>query len=132
MLCRLCSIEAFTSGGSVRCRYERNTRSSAYWLMSRGGGWTKAMPRLSSHLGMVQDARNALDPVSAYKGRNGMRTALVAAFVAGMLCAAGVAWSQASPVKPVRVIIPFPPGGANDIPARIVLPKLSDQLGQQV
>ncbi|MES2562846.1 MAG: tripartite tricarboxylate transporter substrate-binding protein [Pseudomonadota bacterium] len=54
-----------------------------------------------------------------------------AAFFAGMLCAAGVAWSQAYPAKPVRVVVPFPPGGANDIVARIVLPKVSDQMGQQ-
>ena len=52
-----------------------------------------------------------------------------AAFIAGMLCP-GVAWSQAYPTKPVRVIIPFPPGGANDIVARIVFPKLSEQMGQ--
>ena len=54
----------------------------------------------------------------------------LAAFIAGMLCAAGVAWSQAYPAKPVRVIVPFPPGGANDIAARILLPKLSEQMGQ--
>ena len=53
-----------------------------------------------------------------------------AAFIAGMLCTAGVAWSQAYPNKPVRVIVPFPPGGANDIVARILLPKLSEQMGQ--
>jgi tripartite-type tricarboxylate transporter receptor subunit TctC len=55
---------------------------------------------------------------------------ICAAFIAGMLCGAGVAWSQAYPAKPVRVIVPFPPGGANDIAARILLPKLSEQMGQ--
>ncbi|HKA41004.1 MAG TPA: tripartite tricarboxylate transporter substrate binding protein [Burkholderiales bacterium] len=54
-----------------------------------------------------------------------------AAFFACMLCAAGAAWSQAYPAKLVRVIVPFPPGGANDIVARIVLSKLSEQMGQQ-
>jgi len=53
-----------------------------------------------------------------------------AAFIAGVLCAPGVAWPQTYPAKPVRVIVPFPPGGANDIAARIILPKLSEQMGQ--
>ena len=57
-------------------------------------------------------------------------TRLFAGCIAGMLCAAGVAWSQAYPAKPVRVIVPFPPGGANDIVARILLPKVSEQMGQ--
>ncbi len=52
-----------------------------------------------------------------------------AAFVAGMLCAAGV-WSQAYPARPVRVIVPFAPGGANDIVGRIVFQKVSEQMGQ--
>jgi tripartite-type tricarboxylate transporter receptor subunit TctC len=56
---------------------------------------------------------------------------LFAAFFACTLCAAGMAWSQAFPAKPVRVIVPFPPGGANDIVSRFVFPKVSEQLGQQ-
>src|SRR5215217_7998867 len=55
---------------------------------------------------------------------------VLAVFIAGMVCAAGIAWSQSYPTRPVRVIVPFPPGGANDIVARIVLPKLSEQMGQ--
>ncbi len=55
---------------------------------------------------------------------------LLASFLATMLCAGGVAWSQAYPAKPVRVIVPFPPAGANDIVARVVFPKVAEQMGQ--
>ena len=40
--------------------------------------------------------------------------------------------AQDYPRRPVRFIIPFPPGGANDIAARLVGPKLSERLGQQI
>jgi tripartite-type tricarboxylate transporter receptor subunit TctC len=53
-----------------------------------------------------------------------------AASIGVMACVGGIACAQPYPSKPVRVIVPFPPGGANDILARIVLPKLSEQMGQ--
>ena len=43
----------------------------------------------------------------------------------------GSALAQSYPVKPVRVIIVFPPGGSNDVTGRIVFQKMSEQMGQQ-
>jgi len=39
--------------------------------------------------------------------------------------------AQEYPVKPVRVIVVFPPGGSNDVVARLVFQKVSELLGQQ-
>lgn len=55
---------------------------------------------------------------------------LLAAVLGMSLTAAAVA--QSYPARPVRVIVPFSPGGAADTPGRVLLSKLSDALGQQV
>ncbi len=50
-----------------------------------------------------------------------------------MVVSAGVqAQAQAWPVKPVRVIIPFPPGNTTDIMARLIAPRMSERLAQPV
>ena len=51
--------------------------------------------------------------------------------VAACLLLAGAAVAQSYPVKPVRVVIPWPPGGANDIAGRVVMQKVGEALGQQ-
>ena len=43
-----------------------------------------------------------------------------------------VAFAQAQPGKPIRMVIGFPPGGPIDTTARILVPQLVESLGQQV
>jgi tripartite-type tricarboxylate transporter receptor subunit TctC len=52
------------------------------------------------------------------------------ALAATALAAAGLVQAQAYPNKPVKVIIPFPPGGTLDTVGRMLAQKLGDQLGQ--
>jgi tripartite-type tricarboxylate transporter receptor subunit TctC len=48
-----------------------------------------------------------------------------------LLCAAPVC-AQTYPTKPVRVVVPFSPGGSTDVTARILAQKLSEAWRQQV
>ena len=46
--------------------------------------------------------------------------------------ASGLGFAQSYPVKPVRLIIPFPPGGSNDVVGRSIGMQLGERLGQSV
>src|SRR6187401_3546660 len=73
-------------------------------------------------------------PIMAGKYTNEENSMIGRARLALVLAAAlfaAPAFSQQYPVKPVRVVIPWPPGGSNDIVGRIIAQKLGEMSGQQ-
>lgn len=49
-----------------------------------------------------------------------------------LLAVACNAYAQSYPSKPIRIVIPFPPGNTTDIMTRLIAPKMSERLGQPV
>jgi tripartite-type tricarboxylate transporter receptor subunit TctC len=58
--------------------------------------------------------------------------AVLVAVLAAVLLLGTEAGAQSYPAKPIRLIVPYPAGGATDFFARLVFPKVGDALGQPV
>jgi len=53
------------------------------------------------------------------------------AFVTGV-AASAASWGQNYPSRPIRIVVPTAPGGGPDVVARILAPRLTEMLGQQI
>ena len=57
---------------------------------------------------------------------------MVATLMVSIFCAPAFAQAQAYPTKPIRIIVPYPPGGGIDVLSRVLGERLSQRLGQPV
>ena len=67
---------------------------------------------------MLKDMRNA--------------ASVLVKIAAALLALTATAAAQDYPTKPIRLVIPFPPGGSNDVVGRMVAQQLGERLGKQV
>lgn len=68
--------------------------------------------------------------MTQFRNPLGRRPWMGLACVAVCAAASGLATAQDYPNKPVKLVVPYPPGGPTDIVARVVAQKLQEQMGQ--
>ena len=61
-----------------------------------------------------------------------MKNAVAGILALAIFCAGAGAWAQTYPAKPIRMVVGFPPGGGNDIIARMVGSKMQEAWGEPV
>jgi tripartite-type tricarboxylate transporter receptor subunit TctC len=94
----------------------------------RGWRLLRRTGRLESIRRKASKNRFSLRPLS----RIAVDPALWACTCLAVISYSGTSRAQSYPAKPVRIVVGFLPGGAVDITARLLTPKLSDALGQSV
>jgi tripartite-type tricarboxylate transporter receptor subunit TctC len=80
----------------------------------------------------VRSTTSSLIAVERSKMSSSIAARFSAAAICFIACACFGASAQVYPNKPLRLVVPFPPGGGNDILARTVGQRLTEVIGQQV
>ena len=70
--------------------------------------------------------------MTAPSTRRRIATGLLALFAAIGIAPAAQAQAQAFPSRPIKIVVPYPPGGTNDLVARLLAHKLQEGVGQPV
>ncbi|HWL75040.1 MAG TPA: tripartite tricarboxylate transporter substrate-binding protein, partial [Burkholderiaceae bacterium] len=60
-----------------------------------------------------------------------MKSIVTSIFAAALLVWSAATPAQDFPSKPIRIVVPFPPGGGVDVGARILATKMTERLGWQ-
>jgi tripartite-type tricarboxylate transporter receptor subunit TctC len=103
---------------------------------ARLSGPAEAQPNVERKQTMVKtvpDSAHALGQVSHKRTGGGLRKLAQCLLSVGVLAFAGSAYAQEwKPTKPIRLVVPYGPGGSSDIIARVMAAEMSKGLGQQV
>src|SRR6266850_6299302 len=120
-------------GGALPARHRHPAllprRGGAARLPDRGAALRSAVPEAAG--------RGKMDALHRHHRRGGSnllravrRHAASAVSFGIALGLAGACLAQQFPSRPIRVLVPQPPGGANDTVARVIAPQLGERLGQ--